>query len=249
MKHLYLILTLLIGCVAQANTLSDSTNRVVMKAAQDFEHLEVYGDIVVECRFNPKYAGYIVYHHNDNTSPQLIKCTNDSTTLTISGNRTLNDIKSRIVVFCTGPIKSLTANDSAKIVAYKLPRIPYLRMELNNNSSIKLGDIETRRLDIVTNDNSNLKLDNTRAGELYLLGNNNSITNIEVLRTRIANIEANDNHNLTISNIKAKEFYATGNNNSTIKLSGKALKGAINKNDNTSIVSDFEISENPSYEE
>ncbi len=241
MKQIFIIITLLFSIISHANTLNDSTNRVVLKASQDFDQLQVNGNVVVECRFNPKYAGYIVYHHENDDNTELIKCNNDSSTLIITADKDLNNIKSRIVVFCSRPLKYLEANNNSKIVSFKLPRIPFLRINLNDNASVKLGDIETRRLDIVANNNSTVHLDNTRAGELNMVGNKNCRIAIEVLRSRNTIIEANDNAIINIDNVKAESFIATANHNTSFTVSGKALKGSITKNDNATIISSLKI--------
>ncbi len=237
MKQIFIIITLLFSIIAQANTLNESTNRVVLKASQNFDQLQVNGNVVVECRFNPKYAGYIVYHHKNDDNTELIKCNNDSSTLIITADKDLNNIKSRIVVFCNGPIKSIEANNESKIVSYKLPRVPFLRITLNDNASIKLGDIETRRLDLVANSNSKINLDNTRAGELNMVGYENSSINIEVLRSRNTLIESNENAIINIENIKAESFTATANHNSKLNVIGKVLNGNLIQNDNATITS------------
>ena len=66
MKKISVLFVLLVACFATTFAGESSINRMVLKAANEFDEINVSGDVTVEMRYNPKWAGYIVYHYDKN---------------------------------------------------------------------------------------------------------------------------------------------------------------------------------------
>ena len=67
MKKIFGFMMLALMCVVTMTKKKKTTiNRMVLKAAQEFNAVVVSGDVTVELRFNPEKAGYIVYHYDKN---------------------------------------------------------------------------------------------------------------------------------------------------------------------------------------
>lgn len=166
MKKILALCMMLAICLTAA-TASDSKttiNRMVLKAAQEFNNIVVDGDVTVELRYNPKYDGYIVYHYDKN-SHRKINCHNDGNTLYVKGNT--DAVMTRIVVFYGNDLQSIINNGDSRLVARRLRCDKNgLDIIVNGKGDIRLGIVKTRQVNAVVNSQGNLQVHYMKADTL-----------------------------------------------------------------------------------
>lgn len=145
MKKIALIIVLLMAAVVSSQAQDKTTiYRMVLKAVQEFDQLEVSGDVTVECRYDPEKAGFIVYHYNKDAGKK-IDCRNDGRCLYVSGQSENNGVMTRIVVFYDQPIKRIVNNGDARVLSLRLVADDQ-KIELINNGSgdMRFGVVKTQ---------------------------------------------------------------------------------------------------------
>ncbi len=162
-----LALCMMFAICLTAATASDSKttiNRMVLKAAREFNNIVVDGDVSVELRYNPKYDGYIVYHYDKN-SHRKISCHNDGNTLCVKGNT--DAVMTRIVIFYGNELHSIVNNGDARLVARRLKCDKNnLDIIVNGNGDVRLGFIKTQLVNAVINSQGNLQVRHMKANTL-----------------------------------------------------------------------------------
>lgn len=160
MKKISILFVLLVACIASAVAGETAINRMVLKAVKDFNEINVSGDVTVELRYNPKWAGYIVYHYDKNVAKN-IKCYNDENVLFVTG--TSDGIMSRLVIFHGTPLKSIIYNGNARLVSRKIICNPdEFKIIVNGSGDVKIGYVKTKDSNFVINNSGNLYIKNLK---------------------------------------------------------------------------------------
>ena len=158
MKKISVLFVLLIACFATVYAGETSINRMVLKAANEFDEINVSGDVTVEMRYNPKWAGYIVYHYDKNVDKK-VRCHNKESVLYVDGAS--EGIMSRIVVFYGNPLKAVVHNGDARLVSKKIVSNPTeFKIIVNGSVDVKLGNVETDNAKFIINNNGGLYIRN-----------------------------------------------------------------------------------------
>lgn len=157
MKKISILLVLLmVGFSSILASDKTTINRMVLKAVQEFDKVNVTGDVTVELRYNPDRAGYIVYHYDKNADKK-IRCFNDENVLHVQGSS--DAVMTRIVVFYGNPLTSIVYNGDARLVAHRLKcSADGLDLLLNGSGDVKLGRVKSKKVNAVLNGSGNLTI-------------------------------------------------------------------------------------------
>lgn len=154
MKKISVLFVLLVACFATTFAGESSINRMVLKAANEFDEINVSGDVTVEMRYNPKWAGYIVYHYDKNVEKN-VRCHNEGSVLHVNGAS--EGIMTRIVVFYGNPINAIVHNGNARLLSRKMVSNPSeFKITINGNGDVKLGNVKTDKAEFIINNNGGL---------------------------------------------------------------------------------------------
>ncbi|MBQ7042163.1 MAG: DUF2807 domain-containing protein [Muribaculaceae bacterium] len=154
MKKISVLFVMLVACFATMYAGESSINRMVLKAANEFDEINVSGDITVEMRYNPKWAGYIVYHYDKNVNKN-VRCHNEGCVLHVNGES--EGIMSRIVIFYGNPLNAVVHNGDARLVSRKMVSNPAeFKIIVNGNGDVKLGNVKTDKAEFIINNNGGL---------------------------------------------------------------------------------------------
>lgn len=154
MKKISVLIVLLMACFVSTFAGESTINRMVLKAVKGFDEINVSGDITVEMRYNPKWAGYIVYHYDKNVEKD-IRCQNKENVLFVNG--TSDGIMSRIVVFYGNPLNAVVHNGEARLVSKDLVcNSDEIKIIVNGTGDVKLGNVKTKKSNFVINNSGSL---------------------------------------------------------------------------------------------
>ena len=154
MKKISVLFVLLVACFDTTFAGESSINRMVLKAANEFDEINVSGDVTVEMRYNPKWAGYIVYHYDKNEEKN-VRCHNEGSVLHVNGAS--EGIMTRIVVFYGNPINAIVHNGNARLLSRKMVSNPSeFKITVNGNGDVKLGNVKTDKAEFIINNNGGL---------------------------------------------------------------------------------------------
>lgn len=154
MKKISVLFVMFVACFATMYAGESSINRMVLKAANEFDEINVSGDITVEMRYNPKWAGYIVYHYDKNVNKN-VRCHNEGCVLHVNGES--EGIMSRIVIFYGNPLNAVVHNGDARLVSRKMVSNPTeFKIIVNGNGDVKLGNVKTDKAEFIINNNGGL---------------------------------------------------------------------------------------------
>ncbi|MBR5331981.1 MAG: DUF2807 domain-containing protein [Muribaculaceae bacterium] len=218
-----LILSLLIAlCAVTSYAQEDinNTQNVTLLTAQPFDEILVNGDVTVECVFNPEYHRYVVYR-TENESAQRIECRNENNRLIIDGNNELNDVASRIIVFCNDSLKAVIMNGSGNLVIKETPRLNHLHVIQNANGNIKIGDLKAYFLSIVNNNTGSVYAKDTKARRLSVVSNGSGEMKLKSIKAYEGLFVSNGSADITLADILVRQASFTVNSSGNFKLSGK----------------------------
>ena len=218
-----LILSLLIALCAVTSYAQEDINNaqnVTLLTAQPFDEILVNGDVTVECVFNPEYHRYVVYR-TDNESAQRIECRNDSNRLVINGNNELNNIASRIIVFCNDSLKAIIMNGNGNLVVKETPRLNRLHVIQNADGTIKIGDLKAHFLSVVNNGAGNIYAKDTKARRLSIVNNGAGEMKLKSIKAFEGIFVSNGSADITLADILVRQASFTVNNSGNFTLSGK----------------------------
>lgn len=182
-------------------------NRVVFKAAREFNSLVVNGNVVVECKFHPDYSGFLVYYTDDNSAPR-IKAVNYDDKLVIDADSTANAITSRLTVLCHDTLKAVATNGGVVLVK-KLPKNDEFNLVVNGGA-FYAGEI--------------------KCGNLAIVNNGGSAVGIRKAKAADASVVNNGGGKIQVSGLKAARLSLTNNSSGSITANGRAKVAAMNVN-------------------
>ena len=230
MKRLaFLFLIAICAIPAFAQESNDAKNIVTLVAARDFDEVLVNGDVTVECVFNADYHRYVAYSTADEDAKRIV-CRNDSNRLIIDGNTELNEINSRIVVFCTDSLKAVILNGSGNLVVKETPRLERLHVIQNANGSIKIGDLKAHFLSIVNNGPGSVFAEDVKARRLSVVNNGSGEMNFNTIKAFEGSFVSNGNTDITLSDILVRQATFVSNSSGNLTLSGKTRELTLVKN-------------------
>ena len=196
MKKIFGFMMLALMCVVTMSAEEKTTiNRMVLKAAQEFNAVVVSGDVTVEMRFNPEKAGYIVYHY-DKRADKKIRCFNDGNVLHVQGSA--DAVMTRIVVFYGQPLEQIINNGDARLVSLRVrSNRDAFGIVVNGKGDVRLGRVKSKNVDVVTNGAGNVEIRKVAAETLNAVvnGSGNIVLgqnpdNLNIVRNGSGNVEA-----------------------------------------------------------
>lgn len=144
---LSIILAVTLGALAQVN--ADGTRRVVLKAAKEFNKIEIEGPAVVELKYHPQRGCYIYYNTADNSAKRIDAKSYDDGRLAIKADSVVNALATRITVLYDKPMEKIAALDHAIIVAKDLKAASSIKIETNGlytDTGVYLAEIKAENV-------------------------------------------------------------------------------------------------------
>ncbi len=222
MKRFPILLILLALCIGpvSAKEVSITVKRTVLQAAQEFDNIVVKGDITVECRFNPQYSGYIVYHNNDGNN--YLACRNEGSRLIIDGTDFKSRLLSRVVVFCSDSLNAITVNDNGTLLIRRTPKLEKLQISANGSAVVKARTIEAGEFDLVNSGDGSIKMAEVNSGQLSVINAGAGEIGIKKGKADNAELVVSESGSVDLSGVKCDKVDAKISGDGDIRCYSKS---------------------------
>ncbi len=185
---LFSLIILTIACCAAQN---DGSQRVILKAARQFDNIVVSGPAVVELKYDTHHGGYIYYNTSDNSAPRIMAQSFGGGVLRITADSTANAIATRITVLYDTPLTQVEASDRAVVVSRNLvtaPDVLLISDTKQSHSGIFAKELKAENVMLILND-GDMGIKKLSANIIAVNGDNDS--RLRVLNCRATNVEIN----------------------------------------------------------
>lgn len=191
MKRYIILLSLILATIACCVAQNEGSQRVILKAARQFDNVVVSGAAVVELKYDARHGGYIYYNTNNNSAPRITAQNFDGGILRISADSTANALTTRITVLYDTPLQQVMAVDSAIVVSRNLvtsPDVVLISNTKHSDSGIFAKELKADNVMLILHD-GDMGFKNLKANVVVVNSNNDS--RLRLLNCRAANLEIN----------------------------------------------------------